>query len=147
MAAPILLVEDNPDEVMLLRRALKLAGSKAPLLTVQDGLEAIEYLSHQGTYSDPVQHPLPRVIVVDLKLPRLSGLGLLKWLREQPGLRRLPAVVLTSSSEERDIASAYDLGANSYLVKPAGIAELQNLAELLDSYWVDHNVRPPLGTG
>ena len=147
MAAPILLVEDNADEVVLLRRALKLSGSTAPVCIVQDGAEAIEYLSLQGIYTDRTQHPLPRLMVLDLQLPRISGLGVLQWLRAQPGLRRLPVVVLTSSSEDRDIASAYDLGANSYLVKPAGIADLQRLAELLDRYWVGQNVRPPLMTG
>ena len=90
MAAPILLVEDNADEVVLLRRALKLAGSTAPVCIVQDGAEAIEYLSLQGIYTDRIQHPLPRLMVLHLQLPRISGLGVLQWLRAQPGLRRLP---------------------------------------------------------
>lgn len=146
MATPILLVEDNEDEVLLLRRALKLAGSTAPMIVVHDGLEAIDYLTLRGPYRDRTQHPLPHVMVVDLKLPRLSGLGLLKWLREQPGLRRLPVVILTSSSEERDVASAYDMGANSYVLKPSGIASLQQIAEMIHRYWLGTNVRPSVET-
>ena len=146
MATPILLVEDNDDEVLLLRRALKLAGSTAPMTVVHDGLEAIDYLTLRGPYQDRTQHPLPHVMVVDLKLPRLSGLGLLKWLREQPGLRRLPVVILTSSSEERDVSSAYDMGANSYVLKPSGIASLQQVAEMIHRYWLGVNVRPSVET-
>ena len=144
MAAPILLVEDNPDEVLLLRRALKMAGSKAPICVAHDGVEAVEYLSPDGAFSDRTRHPLPWLVVLDLKLPRLSGLGVLEWLRGQDRLRRLPVVVLTSSAEERDVASAYDLGVNSYLVKPSSTAELQELAALIDRYWVSTNTRPPL---
>jgi CheY-like chemotaxis protein len=144
VAAPILLVEDNPDEVLLLRRALKMAGCTAPVSVARDGVEAVEYLSPEGAFRDRVRHPLPWLIVLDLKLPRLSGLGVLKWIREQPGLRRLPVVVLTSSAQECDLASAYDMGANSYLVKPPSIAGLQELASLIDRYW-GTNARPPLG--
>ena len=147
MAAPILLVEDNADEIVLMRRALKLAGTTAPVCTVHDGAEAIEYLSRQGSYCDGMRYPLPRLMILDLQLPRVSGLGVLEWLRAQPGLRRLPVVVLTSSSEGHDVERAYDLGANSYLVKPAGIAELQRMAELLDLYWVGQNIRPSLVAG
>jgi CheY-like chemotaxis protein len=144
---PILLVEDNEDEVVLLRRALKMAGVTAPLVVVHDGVEAVEYLSSEGVYSDRSHYPMPLLIVLDLKLPRLSGFGVLRWIREQPGLRRLPVVVLTSSNEERDVASAYDLGANSYLLKPNALVELQQLAHLVQQYWLDRNVRPPLQEG
>jgi CheY-like chemotaxis protein len=144
VATPILLVEDNADEIVLFRRALTLAGVTAPLAVVHDGVAAVDYLSGQGDYADRVQHPLPELLVLDLKLPRLSGLGVLEWLREQPHLRRLPVVVLTSSDEEQDVVSAYDLGANSYVVKPSGLADLQRLAELLHQYWLEANRRPPL---
>jgi CheY-like chemotaxis protein len=142
--APILLVEDNPDEVLLLRRALKMSGCAAAVAVVHDGVEAVEYLSSTGAFRDRTMCPLPWLIVLDLRLPRLSGLGVLKWLREQPSLRRLPVVVLSSSAEERDIAGAYDLGANSYLVKPSSIAGLRNLVGLIDQYWMGANSRPPL---
>lgn len=139
-----MLVEDNEDEIVLLLRALKIAGVTAPLVVVRDGVEAIEYLSRQGVYHDATQHPMPQFIVLDLKMPRLSGFGVLSWLRDQPGLRRLPVVVLTSSNEDRDVASAYDMGANSYLLKPNALGDLQHLARLLQQYWLDSNVRPPL---
>ena len=144
MPAPIILVEDNDDEVVLLRRALTISGSTAPLVVVQDGLEAIAYLSGEGRYSNRLEHPYPQLMVLDLKLPRLSGLGVLKWIREQPGVRRLPVIVLTSSNEESDVVNAYDLGANSYLVKPTDLGTLQELAALVHRYWVGTNVRAPL---
>lgn len=144
MPAPIMLVEDNEDEVVLLRRALTIAGSTAPLVVLHDGAEAVAYLSGDGPYSNRVDNPFPQLMVLDLKLPRLSGLGVLKWIREQPGVRRLPVIVLTSSNEERDVASAYDLGANSYLVKPTDLATLQQLAALVHRYWVGTNVRAPM---
>ena len=143
MAAPILLVEDNADEVVLLRRALKLAQVTAPIVVLHDGAAAVDYLSSQGAYSDRTRYPTPQLLVLDLKLPRLSGFGVLEWLRQQPGLRRLPVVVLTSSDEDRDVAEAYDLGANSYLVKPSAIADLQRLAENIQRYWLESNRRPP----
>jgi CheY-like chemotaxis protein len=114
---------------------------------VHDGRAALDYLTSQGAYADRAAHPLRQLLILDLKLPHLSGLEVLKWLRGQPGLRRLPVVVLTSSDEEGDVIKAYDLGANSYLVKPAGLAEWQRLSQLLHDYWLEANRRPPLAAG
>ena len=143
MSAPVLIVEDSDDEVLLLRRALKVAGVTAPVSVVHDGHAAIEYLSGRGAFADRLQHPLPRLMLLDLKLPRLSGLDVLKWVRAQPGLRRLPVVMLTSSGESRDVMNAYDLGVNSYLVKPSEMKNLQELARRIHEYWLDVNVHPP----
>jgi CheY-like chemotaxis protein len=144
MSAPILVVEDNDDDLVLLRRALKAAAITAPIAVVGDGRTALDYLSGSGDYGDRQKHPLPRVVLLDLKLPRMSGLDVLKWLRAEPGLRRLPVVVLTSSDEDRDVRAAYDLGANSYVVKPASVSDLETVAATLRAYWLELNVHPPL---
>jgi CheY-like chemotaxis protein len=140
MSAPILLVEDNADEVYLLERALQRGGVTAPFAVVHDGRAAVDYLAGTSPYEDRIRHPLPQLILLDLKLPGLSGIDVLKWLRGQEGLRRLPVVVLTSSTEERDVERAYDAGANSYLVKPMDLAALEHLGLLLQQYWLGANV-------
>ena len=146
MAAPLLIVEDSADEAMLLTRALTGAGVSVPLVILQDGDDAIEYLAGRGTFADRLQHPAPQLLLLDLKLPRVSGFGVLQWVRAQPGLRRLPIVVLTSSGEEQDVINAYEMGANSYLVKPSGFRDLQELARKVHEYWINTNVRPSLAS-
>jgi CheY-like chemotaxis protein len=144
MSAPILLVEDNPDDVLLLRRALTAAAVPAPVAVVRDGREARDYLAGDGIFANRVQHPLPVLMLLDLQLPHFSGFAVLEWLRAQPGLKRLPVIVLTSSREDRDVRTAYDLGANSYVVKPSGLVGLQDVARRVREYWLETNVRPPL---
>jgi CheY-like chemotaxis protein len=140
----ILLAEDDPNDVLLFRRALdklKLANS---LQSVQDGEEAISYLGGQGLYADRDRYPLPTLLLLDLKLPRKAGFEVLQWLRGQPGLKRLPAVVLTSSNQDSDINRAYDLGANSYLVKPGDFDGLVGIIKNLQAYWLTLNEKPEL---
>lgn len=144
MSAPILVVEDSEDDLVLLRRALKTAGISAPLAIVNDGRDAVDYLGGTGSYTDRLRHPLPRLVLLDLKLPKMSGLDVLRWLRAQSGLRRLPVVVLTSSDEDRDVRAAYDLGANSYVVKPGSVSDLDKIAASLRTYWLELNIGPPL---
>jgi CheY-like chemotaxis protein len=140
----VLLVEDNPDDVLLTRRAFAKVHSSAPLEVVVDGEEAIDYLRGAGTYADRERFPLPLLMLLDLKLPRRSGFEVLEWLRGQPGLRRLPVVVLTSSGQSPDVNRAFDLGANSYLVKPVRLDDLVNLIKTLDLYWLLLNEKPDL---
>ncbi len=141
-AYTVLLVEDDPDDVILTQRAFKKASVANPLHVVTDGEEAVAYLSGQGRFADRAEHPLPMLLLLDLKLLRRSGLEVLEWLRAQPGLRRLPVVVLTSSKESRDVNRAYDLGVNSYLVKPVAFDSLQEMVHSLGFYWLMLNKSP-----
>jgi CheY-like chemotaxis protein len=129
----ILHVEDNPDDVMLMNLAFNRAGITARLHVVNDGDEAIAELKNGGS---------PVCVLLDVKLPRVSGLEVLAWIRNQPRLRRLPVILLTSSSQTSDINRAYDLGANSFLVKPPDLDSLTQLVKTVAHYWVQTNVRP-----
>jgi CheY-like chemotaxis protein len=140
----ILLVEDDPDDVLLTQRAFRRAGAKAPVRVVNDGEEALAYLGGEGELSDRDRYPLPDLILLDLKLPRCSGFEVLTWLRAQPGLRRIPVVVLTGSRETPDVNRALDLGANSYLVKPVRFEALEEMVRTLRLYWLTFNERPSL---
>ncbi len=138
----ILLVEDEPNDVFLFERAFKKLNLSGNLQIVSDGEAAIAYLTGEGKYEDREKFPIPSLILLDLKLPRISGLEILSWLRQQPGLKRLLVVVLSSSKETIDINRAYDLGANSYLVKPVAFGTLVNIVKTLDLYWLAFNERP-----
>ena len=139
VSSTILLVEDELDDAQLLVRAFRKAGIANPVQHVDDGDKAIAYLAGQEPYADRERHADPTVILLDLKLPRRSGFEVLQWLRAQPGLRRLPVVVLTSSGQTADVNRAYDLGANSYLVKPATGAALQEMVKTINAYWIGIN--------
>jgi CheY-like chemotaxis protein len=145
--SPVLLVDDNPDDVLLMKRAFKATSIGAPLAVLSGGQAAIDYLSGQGQYADRSAHPLPVLMLLDLKMPRLSGFDVLRWLRTQPTLKRLPVVVLTSSSQTEDVNRAYDLGVNSYIVKPSGLKEIAEVAAQIESYWLNLNQRPALREG
>src|SRR6185369_15415772 len=114
----ILQVEDDPNDVFFLQRALKKAGVLNPIQVARDGQEAIDYLQGVGKFADREQFPLPALILLDLKLPLVMGLDVLKWIRQEAGLT-VPIVLLTASAQESDIAAAYCLGANGFLVKPS----------------------------
>lgn len=138
----ILLVEDDPNDALLIQRAFRKANLMNPMKVVEDGEEAVAYLSGRGVYADREEYPLPTLILLDLKLPRKSGLEVLEWMREQPGLKRLPVVVLTSSREAPDINRAYELGANSYLVKPGGFDDLLEMVRTVGMYWMILSEKP-----
>ena len=140
----ILAAEDNPDEALLLERACRKANLHNPLHVARDGQEVIDYLMHQGNFSDAMRYPLPALLLLDLKMPRKNGFEVLEWLRQQPGLRRLIVVVLTSSNQVADVNRAYDLGSNSYLVKPAGFETLIEMMKDVNHYWLELNERPDL---
>lgn len=140
----ILLVEDNPDDVLLMQRAFRKANLANPLQVVDDGEKAVAYLGGQKPYEDRDRHPTPVLVLLDLKLPRFSGLEVLEWVRAKEGLNRLPIVVLTSSADSGDVNTAYDLGANSYLVKPVGFDALFDMVKILQPYWLIMNQKPVL---
>jgi CheY-like chemotaxis protein len=137
------LVEDNRDDALLIRRAFRKAGLASPA-HVEDGEAAVAYLA-QSVEGDQAPNRLPALVLLDLKLPRKSGLEVLAWLRGHDILGRLPVVVLTSSREAPDVRRAYDLGANSYLVKPVGFEALRQLVETLGLYWLTLNEPPNIG--
>ena len=143
----ILLAEDDANDVLLIQRAFQRNLVANPVQVVRDGDEAVAYLSGQAPFADRERHPLPVLMLMDLKMPRKSGLEVLEWVRQQPGLKRLPIIVLTSSNQSPDINRAYELGANSYLVKPAGFDSLLDLVKNLDMYWLILNERPELDGG
>lgn len=140
----ILLVEDNADEAMLFRRAFRRAAAGRHLQVVNDGERALAYLSGEGEYADRGQFPLPSLLLLDLKMPRKSGFEVLEWLRGQPGLRRLPVVVLTASRQSTDINRAYELGVNSYVVKPVDFTDLEDLVRHVDLYWMKVSETPQI---
>ena len=138
----ILHVEDDPNDVLLVERAIKKANSPVVLRSVGDGDKAVAYLRGDESFSNREQFPLPSLVLLDLKMPRKSGLEVLGWIREQPELKRLPVVVFTSSKHDQDINRAYDLGANSYLVKPVGFDALLETVKQIQSYWGTLNQAP-----
>ena len=143
----ILLAEDDPNDVLLIQRAFQRNHVANPVQVVRDGEEALAYLSGQAPFADRELHPLPVLMLMDLKMPRKSGLEVLEWVRQQPVLKRLPIIVLTSSNQSPDVNRAYELGANSYLVKPAGFDSLLDLVKNLDMYWLILNEKPELDGG
>ncbi len=143
-AYPILLVEDSPDDALLIQRAFKKANLANPVQLVRDGDEAVAYLSGAPPYDDRTRFPLPVFMLLDLKLPRRSGLEVLAWVRQESLVRRLPVVVLTSSRESVDVNRAYDLGVNSYLTKPVGFEALLEMVKNVNLYWLVLNENPEL---
>lgn len=141
----ILLVEDDPNDIILIKRAFEKANITNPLQVVENGEEAISHLAGKGRYADRVKYPLPMLLLLDLKLPRKSGHEVLEWLSRQPMLKRLTVVVLTSSQQSSDINKAYDLGANSYLVKPVTFDALVEMVKGLNFYWIILNEKPIIG--
>ena len=140
---PILLVEDNPDDVALAMRAFKKVGITNPIEVARDGVEAIEWLFCEGGYSSRNPKIQPALILLDLKLPRLDGLEVLKRLRANQGTRLLRTIVLTSSHEESDIVSCYDSGANSYIRKPVDFDHFLEAVGQIALYWLQLNEIPP----
>lgn len=134
----ILLVEDDPEDVLLLRLAFERLKYYCRVENVRDGIEALEYLNGQGQYSDRKTFPLPRLILLDLRMPRMDGFEFLRWLRIAPELRSLPVIVTTSTAVSQDVSRAYRAGANSFLVKSADLARFtEELKQALD-FWLKH---------
>jgi CheY-like chemotaxis protein len=144
---PILLVEDSPDDALLIQRAFRKANLANPVQLAQDGEEAVAYLSGAPPFEDRARFPLPVFMLLDLKLPRRSGLEVLEWLRQRSDVKRLPVVVLTSSRETVDVNRAYDLGVNSYLTKPVGFEALLEMVKNVNLYWLVMNEPPEVRRG
>ncbi|MCY4753377.1 response regulator [Pelomonas aquatica] len=142
----ILLVEDNPDDVALTLRAFKRSHLMNPIVVVRDGVEALDFLFARGAYADRAAAPLPTLVILDLKLPRLDGLGVLKALRADARTMLLPTVILTSSKEEQDVVAGYSFGANSYVRKPVDFIEFVEAVKVLGLYWLALNQIPPRQT-
>jgi CheY-like chemotaxis protein len=136
----ILLVEDNEDDVFLMKRALKGARVLNNLHVVEDGQAAQDYLAGAGKFADRAIYPIPAIVFLDLKLPFISGHDVLAWIRRQKHLDSIIVIVLTSSNEAWDVSRCYALGANSYVVKPPTTQQLEELAKAFKWYWLDHNV-------
>ncbi len=138
----ILVAEDDPTDALFLRRAFSKAGVSVTLQFVRDGQEAVDYLRGDAPFADRNAHPLPDLLLLDLKMPRLNGFDVLGWLRQRPILKRLPVIIFSSSGELGDINHAYDLGANSFVVKPHALEELLGLVERFKNYWIEANQNP-----
>lgn len=134
----ILLVEDNKDDVFLMKRALQSARFSNPVVVLETGPEAMDYLSGAGQYADRDSYPMPAVVFLDLKLPFLYGHEVLAWIRKQRELESLVVIVLTSSNEASDLSRCYSLGANSYLVKPPTAEQLVALAKAFKWRWLEY---------
>jgi CheY-like chemotaxis protein len=146
--AVILLAEDEEDYVLLIKHAFLQAKIPNPLYVVWNGQEAIAYLMGAGAYSNRAEYPLPDLFLLDLKMPRVNGFEVLEWLREQPSLAALRVLVLTSSEDLRDVNRAYQLGANSFLVKPLDFQDVVQLSRLIQDFWLKasktpETIRPP----
>jgi CheY-like chemotaxis protein len=131
----ILLVEDRDDDVLMLRRSFQKAGINNPMQVVGDGEEAISYLLGTGKFSDRVEFPLPELILLDLKMPKIDGFEVLRWLRSQRNFSGIRVVVLSSSESIQDVNLAYNLGANSFLVKPTDFNGFVELSGFISEYW------------
>jgi CheY-like chemotaxis protein len=138
---PILQVEDDPNDVFFLQHAMTKAGVANPIHVASDGQQAIDYLKGAGKFADREQYPLPCLVLLDLKLPHVMGLNVLRWIRQQPG-PPLIVLLLTASGDDADIASAYRLGANGFLVKPPQASKLVDMAKAIKDFWLTHNTLP-----
>jgi two-component system response regulator len=139
----ILLVEDNPSDIDLTRRALEKGRIANELIVAEDGEEALDYLFGTGPHQTRDSSELPAVVLLDLKLPKIPGLEVLRRIRADARTRRLPVIILTSSREEQDVGAGYDLGVNSYIVKPVDFTQFQRGIEQLGLYWLVLNEPPP----
>jgi CheY-like chemotaxis protein len=136
----ILYVDDDDNDVVLLKHAIRSASLRFNVQSVTDPENAISYLSGDGPYSDRKCFPVPSLVLLDLKMPRMNGLEVLTWIRNQPLLKRMVVIVLTASSHAMEINSAYELGANSYLVKPVELTSLVEMVKGIAGYWMSLNV-------
>lgn len=139
MNGTILLVEDDENDAFFMKRALKTAGVLNPVTVAPDGRRALQYLAGGGEFRDRCEHPLPCLVLLDLKLPYIMGFDVLRWIRDQPEFRTLVVVVFTASKLQPDIEKAYSMGANSYIVKPSSPSDLPEILKLTVAYWTQIN--------
>ena len=138
----VLLAEDDPDDVLLTHLAFEKARLANPLEVVRDGEEAIAYLKGAGRFKERARYPLPILLLLDLNMPKINGFQVLEWLQSHPMLSRMPVAVMTSSDHDPHVTRAYELGADSYLIKPPDAEALLALVQRLRAYWLIVNERP-----
>lgn len=138
----ILLVEDNPDDIEIIKLALLEGKVKARVSVVRDGVEALDFLFNRGEYADKSQAPKPSIILLDIKLPRLNGIEVLKEIKSNEKLRQIPVIMLTTSSNPKDIRDSYNYSANSYVQKPTNFKDFVELMKTIDTYWHKMNRLP-----
>ena len=131
----ILLVEDDENDAELMKMAFEKNKILNPVQWVRDGLEAVGYLNGEGVYADRTKYPFPEVLLLDLKMPRMTGLELLAWISEHPDFKVIPTIIMTSSRQELDVEKAYQLGANTYMTKPCSLDELAQMVKTTHEYW------------
>lgn len=131
----ILVAEDNEDDAFILQTALKKIGIQNPVQICRNGQDVIDYLKGEGSYADRAQFPFPRLMLIDLKMPVVTGLDVLRWLKGNEECSVVPTVVLTSSKHEEDVDNAYKLGANAYMVKPGRMEQFEKALMLIDEFW------------
>jgi CheY-like chemotaxis protein len=140
----VLVVDDNEDDAFFLKRGFLRAGVTVPLQFVQSGEEAMSYLEGREKFADRTKYPAPKLMLLDIKMPGTDGFDVLEWVREQPRLGLLPVIMLSSSDRQEDVNRAYELGANSYMMKPGTSEGYEYVAKGFASYWLKHNVLPQL---
>ncbi len=140
----VLLVEDDLNDIFLVKRAFRMARLETPLQVVTDGEEALHYLRGERRYADRSAYPLPRLIVMDIKMPRLTGFDVLEAIKRDGPLRRIPIVIVSSSNRVEDINHAYELGANAYMVKPMDFRAVEHLFQSITHYWGLECAKPEL---
>lgn len=144
MVKVLLLVEDRDDDVFFMQRAIERRQLPCTLRVANSGEQAMAYLEGKGEFGDRATNPLPTLILLDIKMPRVDGIEVLKQIRQHAKLRRLPVVMLSTSKYQPEIDAAYDLGANGYLVKPSDTQELESILEPLIKFWFESNVGPTM---
>ena len=140
MTTTILLVEDDENDVFFMQQAMKKAGVVNPLRVASNGQEAIDYFEGTGKFANREEFPLPGMVLLDLKLPYVMGLDVLKWIRQQPRVSLV--VMLTASGNDADIAAAYRLGANAFMTKPSESGKFEDMVKALKDFWLTHNTMP-----
>jgi len=142
----ILFAEDDENDVFFMQRAFAEAGLPHTLHVVSDGQEAIDYLSGEEKYTNRKQYPLPSLLILDLKMPRRTGMEVLEWIRGRPELRSLPVIILSSTAHRHDVERAYALGANAFVAKPSSTEQRTELARMIKGFWLTFNQSPFLST-
>ena len=146
LSATLLIAEDDDNDLFFLRRAFEAANLAYPVHMVRDGQEAIDYLSGAGKFANRINFPLPFLFLLDLKMPRKTGMEVLEWLSAQPELRCLPVVVFSSSANRKDVDRAYELGANGFVAKPASMMKRVQLVKAMTLFWLESNQPPTVCT-
>jgi len=140
----ILLVEDDPNDVLLIRKAIQQSLAGIPLAVVGNGEEGMRYLRGEGVFADRTQYPFPEIVLLDLKMPLMNGFELLRWVRSQPNLKRLPVIIFTGSVQDSDSQMAFEHGANSYIVKPSEFNQMAEAVRNVGEFWLKTTMLPDL---